>query len=200
MSLELTTPPSAYLIGLADAKAQLRIDQNDTEFDAYLTSLCQAADELITAETGGRIYTSRAFSWSRESWAPLPMRLPVAPNYGPSKASVSSVQYASTANDGTMLTLDPSQYWVSGKGATLEIRPRWGAVLPLIGDAPDGVVIAFAFALDGVPVPAKVVHCGRMLVSYWFNYQDAVAGINGRDSSNEPPFSVHDMLFSETWK
>ena len=199
MAIQTITPPDGGLLTLAEAKAHLRIEHTDD--DDLIAALILAVGDAIEDHTQ-RKYLAQELLWIRNHWAD-PMRLPIAPNGDSSNISIGTILFASL-QDGTMIELDPSIYWVRPHGPTVELVKRWFVIWPWLGDAPQRIQIPITITPpvdnDGaVIIPNRVKQAARLLLSHFFRHADAVVGVENRDSSTELPLGVSRLLASEQW-
>ncbi len=146
MSLILLTPPASEPVGLAEAKAHLKLDTSDD--DALVTSLITAARARSEWHSGRALVTQNwrlcLDDWPTDGIAEIPL---------PPLVSVQEV--AVTNADGIRHTLDPAVYRVDTASAP-------GRVIfndrPLSLRCRDGLEIAFTAGYGdagAVPVPIK---------------------------------------------
>lgn len=194
-ALRVVTPPAegALLISLEDAKTHLRVDFDD--HDQLITSLIQAAGDLVDDMTQRR-YFSQTLEWILDRWRG-DLVLPIAANGGFANIAVTAVNYYDLS--GTAQVLDPTMYWLRPHGATLKLIPRWYVIWPWLGDAAARVSVEIAISVDAVAIPGQVQHAARLLVSHWYNNLDAVVGVDNRDSSGPLPFGVEQLLVGQRW-
>lgn len=118
MSIRVVTAPTVEPVTLAEARLWCRIDDGDTSQDAMLTLLIQAMREYAENRTG-RAFVQRT----------LELTLPCFPDDGiielpyPPLVSVASVKYY--AYDGTLTTVDPSDYEVDTYGEPGRVQPAY---------------------------------------------------------------------------
>ncbi|MDX0251154.1 hypothetical protein GOC31_20875 [Sinorhizobium meliloti] len=163
----LITPPESHPVTLAEAKAHLRVDDNDS--DALITSLIGAASNYLDGYTGilGRALVTQ--SW-RQDFAGFShsLCLPLAP-----VSTVSAVKYIDTA--GTEQTLPSSVYQLLhvARGAAVVLRP--GQSWPQTRSQLDAVRVEFVAGVPVEDVPAAVKHAMLLLIGHWYENRESVA-------------------------
>lgn len=182
--LDIITPPAGSGLTLAELKAHLREEQDDTANDDGIAALGLVAVGLIEASVQ-RAYAVRTLEWTLPAWRSS-LRLPIAP-----VQAVEAVRYVDLA--GTEQTLDPSAYLVAVSGRSRAVVPRRGTAWPLLGQGERPVVVRFR--AGGVALPATVRHAAKLLVSHLYDNREAVANA----SLVEMPFGVEALISAERW-
>lgn len=196
MAVRVITPATQLLVSRDDLKAQLRLEQTDTDSDTQIDALNAAAQALVEMMTQRR-YGAQVLEWVRDSWCDT-MVLPLAPGGDSSKVTINSVKYADL--EGVQQTLDPAtMYWVRPAGPTQSVVRQWFAVWPWLGDAAERVVIRFTIASEPTDAPANIIHAIKLLVGHWYANREAVVGVNNRDSSGPLPLGVEELVDAERW-
>jgi uncharacterized phiE125 gp8 family phage protein len=162
--IEVITPPSPELLLLAEAKAHLRIETNDS--DAWLTSRIVAAREYVEHETG------RSFGTQT-----LRMTLPVFADAvaleRPPIVSVSSVTYLDAA--GVRQTVPaPTYYLDRSEPVTPVLRRAISAQWPVTGDQIGGVEINYVAGTWGAR-PEAAIEFMLLLLGTMFENREADA-------------------------
>lgn len=191
-------------LGLADAKAFLRVDIPDD--DLLISTLITAArrtceNQLRQAfltqtwtlyldsfpSAGG--YYNRAIREIWPSLGGLPSGLGFYPGLIPNSTgvidiprpplqSITAVQYYDFS--GTLQTVDPSQYNVS-LGTPARIQPQYSHVWPISRPTIDSVQIPFVAGYGSSPmkVPLTVLQGMKMLITHWYENRDTISqGVN----------------------
>jgi uncharacterized phiE125 gp8 family phage protein len=190
MTLRVVTGPTERPAALQRVKDQLHIDHSDDDF--LIDSLILTALGRLEAATQRRFLT-QTLEWVLPYW-PARIRLPVAPV---ATGGVVSIKYVDL--QGVQQTLDPSLYVAAPSGHTLEIRPAFGSVLPLIGlDAVEGVVIRFVAGRAASAISEATRTALTMLVGALYE---------NRDESNPVklgptglPETVESLITEEFWE
>ena len=182
MTAALITPPALEPVGLADAKAHLRLDSNDD--DALITAALAAARVHVEAATrrclieqGWRVYLDR---WPRKrivALSPAPL------------LAVDAVTVYDANGDPT--TVDPDDYEVD----TIAVPGRLmlsGAAPVTVGRAMNGIEIdvTAGYGPSGVDVPAPLRQAIMMLAAHWYEHRGAV----GHDLAGSVPPLGFDAL------
>lgn len=193
LSYQLVTPPAVEPVSLALAKQQCRVDF--TEEDALIELYISGARELVEKRTGRAIYNQTwkrtldhfPLWWSADGtvnpsyrsdwpyysdfWNRITIDLPM-----PRCVSVTSITYQ--AVDGTLTTLDPSQYVVDVTSEPARIVPAantfWPSAMTYV---PGSVVITFVAGSygDGTVTdtcPAAVKQAILLCVGHWYKNRE----------------------------
>lgn len=165
MGLTLVTPPTADPVSLEEAKAQVRVHQDDE--DAYIASLITAATRHVE-RTLGISLMERTYKLTLDAFADA-IELPRGP-----VSSVTSVQYVdvggltqTVATDAysTDLISAPRQWLVRNSGAT------W----PTTIDAVNAVSVTYVAGYDELPAElADLKHAILLLVGHWYAQRETV--------------------------
>jgi uncharacterized phiE125 gp8 family phage protein len=118
MTTREISPPAALAVTLAEARDQLRIEQDNTAFDTQLTIWIAGITKEAEHATG-RVFVNRAMRATLDRFEPSICLS--APTF-----SVESVKFIDV--DGQLRTLDPADYF-----ADLVTEP--GYVMPQVGKA-----------------------------------------------------------------
>ena len=144
MQLIQTVAPTAYPVGLAEAKDHLRVDH--TEQDTLITGLIAAATEAVEVFTGRQLVAATwqmrldAF-WPGYLWLPHPPLL-----------SISSIQYVD--ENGDTQTLSSSTYDVNVNGLIGQLYLAYGQSWPTTLGHPNSVIVTY-MAGHGAPFTAN---------------------------------------------
>jgi uncharacterized phiE125 gp8 family phage protein len=146
MSMIQVSPPAALAVSLATAKDQLRIEQDDTAFDALLTLWIEGITASEAEHVTGRAFVNRPMRVALDSF-PDAIRL-AAPAY-----SVESVKYLDP--DGVEKTLDPADYYADKVTEPGYIVPASGKAWPATAVQVNTVTVDFTagYGPDGSTVP-----------------------------------------------
>lgn len=174
MSLVMTSGPALEPVGLAEAKAHLRVD--GTAEDALIQSLIvtsrlhiEAALGLALITQGWSIFLDR---WPKSGRLQFPLR-PVA--------AVSQVRIWNA--DGVAQTLSPTVFLLDGQGVPPRLVAIDGSLQHEPGRPVNGIEVAFVAGFGPAPadVPATIRHAILLLVAHWFENREPIeigAGIN----------------------
>ncbi|MGX1495176.1 putative phiE125 gp8 family phage protein [Labrenzia sp. MBR-25] len=185
MGLTLVTGPGAEPVSLAELKAWCRVDFTDD--DTLLASNGVAAREFVEQATGRQL-VSATWKMTARCFGAVQLRLPKPP-----LQSVTSVEYRDA--DGTLQTLDPSDYLVDLPSNSIEPVDSW----PGVGDYPDAVQVTFVAGYgDAEAVPQTIKHAIQCLSAHWYeNREPAVIGV----SAAEVPTHVRSLINqAKTWR
>jgi uncharacterized phiE125 gp8 family phage protein len=146
MAIREISPPAALAVTLAEAKDQLRIDQDDTAFDKQLTIWIAGITEEAEHATG-RVFVNRPMRVTL-AWFEPSIRLS-APTF-----SVESVKFVDV--DGQERTLDPAKYFADQVTEPGYVMPQVGKAWPATLARANTVMIDFTggYGPDSTTVPA----------------------------------------------
>ncbi len=173
----VTAAPAEEPVSLAQARAQLQIEADDSDFDTELAIYIPAARQYVEAYTGLKLVT-QTVDLRCSCFADLG-RLPLAP-----VASITSVKYLDT--EGAEQTLDPS-VWEACLVPALEprIRLKVGQTWPTRRPVDDAVrVVAVAGYGAAAAVPAPIVLAMQLLIGDWFANREDSTALNLRPMPN----------------
>jgi Phage gp6-like head-tail connector protein len=184
-NLAVLTPPAEEPISLVTAKLHLRV--TITAYDDLITALITAARELVEKEVRRALVTrtyqlrmnrfpfwAPAFAWNPLVFERLPMGI-----YGhihvpkPPLIAVNSIQYLDV--NGTLQTLDPSQYLVDAGGILQgAITPSYGNYFPQTRYQLDAVLISYDAGYGAASaVPTSLCQAMLLLVGHWYRNTEA---------------------------
>jgi uncharacterized phiE125 gp8 family phage protein len=188
MGYQLVTPPTGEPVGLADAKAHLRVDAAVTDDDALITLLIGAVRQYAEQLTARSLITQQwrlvldAFPGPSLMGVPagVPFSLPghaILLEKGPVQG-IDAITY--TSPDGSTQTLAPEQYFADLSGTLVRITPPFGQIwpitLPQIGSVHVLFTAGYGSAAD---VPAGLVQWIKLrLGTLYENREDVVTGKN----------------------
>lgn len=190
-SVTVSADPAAEPLTRAQAKAHLRIDTDITDDDALVDALIQAAREW-TENYCRRSWVRRTLQLRMDCF-PEVIRLPRGP-----VSAITSVKY--TAQDGTLTTLDASNYQTDlygipprialVHGATWPI-PQYGAINAVLVTYTAGYAPDEASPTDhAANVPAAVKAAMKLLIGHWYENRELAA----ERQLYEAPFAVKALL------
>lgn len=139
--------PAAEPVTLAQAKAFVSIDDDETAFDAQLASFVTAAREQVENITGARL-GGQQVQLLGDSFADL-ARLPIGPI-----SSIDEIEWE--ASDGTLTVIDPADYELAGAGLARSVRPVPGTSWPQGALRAEAVRVKATIGFDPVPGPLTV--------------------------------------------
>jgi uncharacterized phiE125 gp8 family phage protein len=189
--IELVTPPTGSVIGLAEAKKHLRVEIPDD--DALIQRLIRAATTACELEIAGhRQFLSATFDVQVEDWWDGKLKLPRPP-----LQSITSVKYFDAA--GVEQTLGATNYIVRKpwrQPGTIEWAPS--VVWPdLELDRSHPITIRFVAGYGGAAnVPETIKQAILLLLGHWFENREAQVAAVGMWVQNLE-FSVKALLEME---
>jgi len=166
MSFHLTpSPPVAgygeALLPLAAAKAHLSIEADDTQDDALIESLRDAAIETVEQYCGIRLAPCTGIEAHFEAFAPK-LRLGIGPAFS---VSVTGISYDV---QGVTTVLDASAWRIAAGGALV---PAAGTCWPYA----DAVMVTFDAGYPAGECPPALIIAVKMLVAHFYRNREAVA-------------------------
>lgn len=157
MGLTLVTPPTEYPVTLAEAKAQCRIVNDDS--DARLTAFIAAATAHVE-KTLGVSLMERSYRLTLDAFSDA-IELPRGP-----VQSVTSVQYVD--EDGATQTVATSDYTVDLVSRSAWIVRNSDATWPDLLDAVNVVTVEYVAGYDTLPADFDDVKAAILLtVQHW---------------------------------
>jgi uncharacterized phiE125 gp8 family phage protein len=191
MTLRVTENPTSGMVTLAQAKAQLRLEQDCDDEDAILGRLILVATGEVEAITQRRFVT-QTLEWVLQHWQNCPLRLPIAPV---ATDGVESIAYVDL--NGATQTWSAAEYVVAPDGDTVAIRPKVSFTFPLLDpDAAEPIVITFVAGTAIEAVSPLATHaCLMILTELYKNRGDSLEV----EASAELRQRVTSMLLPETW-
>jgi uncharacterized phiE125 gp8 family phage protein len=138
--------PAVLAVALDEAKAQLRIDPDETAFDAQLTIWIAGITREAEHATG-RVFVNRPMRATLDGFEPA-VRL-AAPTF-----SVASVKFVDL--DGQQRTLDPADYFVDQVAEPGYVTPQVGKAWPATLARANTVTVDFTggYGPDATTTPA----------------------------------------------
>ena len=181
----LVTAPTAALLTLAEAKAQLRVDHTDE--DTYIQALVDAAVAYFDGYSGrlGRAILEQTWRLDFEGFG-SELRLPVG-----NVLAVSSISYYDGSDAQQTLQTSVYQTLVDHLGPYIALKP--GQAWPSTYSRADAVRVTWTAGYGGAAasVPLPVKHAALMLVAHWY---DNRAAVSVRDTATEVPFAVEALI------
>lgn len=202
MALSLVTAPATEPLSLAEAKAHLRVDQDDE--NDLIATLVIAAREYVETHTHRALITQTwdyqldgfPAMWSTVDvdarqvhtgaiWFPKPPLL-----------SVTSLTYVDTA--GVTQTWDAGNYTVDApagpKARMGRLVPAWSLYYPVARTVPNAVTVRFVAGYGGAAlVPASLKAGMKLLIGNWWLNREAGQIVRG--SADILPFGVDALLW-----
>lgn len=181
--LSLVAAPTDVPVSLAEAKAHLLVDDNDS--DGLIAAYTQRAIAVIDGPFGiGRCMVTQTWRMSLDQFPFGPFTIPLGP-----VASVTSIKYLDAG--GAEQTLDPASYWQSLNRSPAEIHPAYGVSWPTYRAMPGSVKVDFVAGTPAAAVPADLKAAVLLLVGSYYANREAV---NVGDSVTELPLGVTSIL------
>lgn len=180
-----TVAPASALIATADAKAHLRIDDDDQ--DEYVDGLVAAATSWLDGYSGvlGRALITQTWAQSFDGFPSCgTIRLALGP-----LGAVSSVSYRL---DGTATTLSSSIYRTGTDHLGPFVALIDGETWPSPDIRADAVTVTWTCGYGAADdVPESIRQAALLLIGHWYaNRETAVVGV----SANEVPLAVDALI------
>ena len=165
-SIKRTSSPSNLPVSLVEAKSHLRLSPNDTTHDDQLSLLLEAATERLEQDLDRQIMTAtychEQLNWNQNDPVNGEIKL-----YRKAITAVTSVSYVD--EDGSVITLDPSEYVVDLVRSCVfpAVGTQWPTVHP---NHPNAVSVDFTagYGDDGSTVPRLLKQAILLCVGKWF--------------------------------
>ena len=198
LSYKLITPPAAEPVSVMMLKRQVRVDfpDDDTLLGIYVTAAREYAEKytrraffnqtwelaldhfpLPTFKTTLTAEERHDWPFFGSSWDYFAIRLPK-----PTCVTVNSVSYLDLSS--TLVTLDPSTYYVDNTGEPARLVPSANQFWPYTQQyLPGSVRIQFTAGSygDGVTVntcPQSIVLAIMLLAAHWYEHREDVSELN----------------------
>ena len=183
MALVLTAAPAAEPIGLAEAKAHLRVDADDE--DALIASLIAAA-RIFVERTLGVALITQGWSYFLDFWPRSTcVTLPVLPVQAVSAVTLHDAQGGASVLDAENYAVD-----VLSTPARLVLKSAAPAIVTRELNAFE-IAFAAGYGDEASDVPAPIRQALTLLVAHWFERREPV--VLGA-SAQEVPTTVAGLL------
>lgn len=180
----LITPPEGTPITLAEAKANCRVDADNTDEDGLITGLIDSATSLLDGYSGtlGRCLMTQTWRVSADSLSSC-MRLPF-----PAASVVVNV----TDEAGTPSTVASSNYTLlhDARGSYVQFKDAYSYPTDLAETAAVTIDVTAGYG-DAEDVPAAIRQAMHLLVAHWFSNREAV---NVGNITSALPFAVDALI------
>jgi uncharacterized phiE125 gp8 family phage protein len=181
-AVTVSVEPTVEPITLAEAKLQLRVDDDITSDDGLISALITAARQKVEIETRRALVTqTQVLKLDQFPSGENPViELP-----NPPLQSVSAVQYVD--QNGDTQTLAASEYIVDTVSEPARITPAYNTFWPLTRAQINAVTVTFVCGYasgSGSPtdyaanVPQALKAAIKLLVGHWYENREAVAAAN----------------------
>lgn len=182
----LVTPPAETPVSLAQVKAHLRIEPDDTSEDALLGALIAAAVSYLDGWTGilGKCLVTQSWAQTFRSFPCDPFRLALGP-----VQTITSVKYFDASN--VQQTYPSGNYDKFTDALGTFLRLGAGFSWPGLYGRSDAVVVTYACGYgDADAVPGAIKQAMLLLIGHWYQRRENV--VDGQVS--ELPFAVSALL------
>jgi uncharacterized phiE125 gp8 family phage protein len=181
MTAALITPPAIEPVQLADAKAYLRVDNDDE--DDFINAAVAAARMHVETLTR-RVLIQQSWRVYLDSWPRTRVvTIPVAPLIAVESVTVYD-------RNGEPTTLSPDDYQVDTTSVPGRLMPY--ATVPLAERTINGIEIdvTAGYGAAGIDVPSPLRQAMMMLIAHWFEHR----GVVGHDLAGDVPPHGFDAL------
>lgn len=166
LTLQQTTPPTAYPVTLDHAKKQCRIlwdDENDYISDVLIPAATQYVQNYLNRQLITATWKFYLDEFPREICVP---RAPVQ--------SITSIEYVDT--DGVTQTLAASTYRVDVVSQPARIVEAWGKVWPSTQGSINSVIVTYVagYGATYASVPADIRAAILLLIGHWFENRETI--------------------------
>lgn len=183
--LTLVTGPAATPISLPEAKAHLRVDDNDS--DVYINQCIDRAVAAVDGPNGiGRCLMSQSWLLALDRFPETEFTIPLGP-----VQSITSIKYLDPS--GIEQTLSAGNYWPSLNKNPVTIHPGYGLAWPFYRLMPGSVKVEFIAGTTVDKVPADIKAALLLLVGHYFFSREAVV-VGDALRVNELPMGVEAIL------
>ncbi|MFN9743031.1 MAG: head-tail connector protein [Acidobacteriota bacterium] len=167
MGYRLITPPAAFPVTLAEAKAQCRVDHADD--DAILNRLIAAATSYLDARAGvlNRCLINQTWELTLDAFPPDEIQIDLGP-----VQSIVDVNYDDPSGAAQSLVVTSYILDAASPTAWVVSQDDWPATI----EAVNAVRVRFIAGYGGTSaaVPDAIRHAILMLVSHWYENREAV--------------------------
>lgn len=169
MTLKLITPPAEEPITLAEAKAQCRIDADETAEDAFLQSLIQSAREIAEHLTGRALVTQTLELVLDAFPAAFVLRRPPT-------IAIESVKFLDST--GTQQTINPADTLLDKDSEPGYLVPAYGKTWPDSFPVPNAVRVRYTAGYGGAAeVPQSIKAWMKLMIgTAYANRETVLAG------------------------
>ncbi|HEY8604720.1 head-tail connector protein [Tsuneonella suprasediminis] len=162
----VTDMPVGHPLSVAEAKRQLRIEQDDTDQDDHIADLCAAAHRKAERDIGYPILRQ-----TRETHLSDFPRAPIWLGGGDAPEVV-SIRYR--GSDNQVQNLAATEYVLDAVSRPAQVFPANGS-WPRTAGLPGSVVIEWRAGWDDAnDVPDDLLQAMKLIVGHWFLYREAV--------------------------
>lgn len=190
--LRVVTPPVTEPLSLAEAKSQIRVEQDVSDEDSYLLLLIGAAREFCE---GRKCYSfvEQTLEYAIDDF-PCSGTTIELPRATPLR-SIASVKY--TDSDGTEHTWDASEYSADTSSTPGRVVPKYGVAYPSFTPATrNAVKITYVCGppveSPALPIPSRYKLAMGQLIAHWYLNREAT--IIGFQHGEKMAISVEDLL------
>lgn len=166
MTLKLITPPSEEPITLAEAKAQCRIDSDETADDAFLQALIKAAREMAEHQTG-RAFVTQTLELVLDGFhAAFVLRRPPT-------IAIESVKFLDST--GVQQTLNPVDTLLDNDSEPGYLVPAYGKTWPDSYPVPNAVRVRYTAGYgDRTKVPESIKQWMLLMIGTGYANRETV--------------------------
>lgn len=185
--LSLETAPAVSPLTLEETKRHLRVVEENTDDDAYIQELIDAATAELDGENGwlGRALITQTWTLHMDRFpaSDCGISIPLPP-----LVSVTEIRYFDSNNDAQVL--DADYYTVDGRREPGQIKNIYGRTWPSTYPVAGAVEIEFIAGYGDAPedVDALIRHYLKLRIGQWYATRESV--IIGSIVNEMPHFST----------
>lgn len=183
LALSVTTGPTEEPITLDDAKAHLRVDNDDAGENAWITTAIQAAREQVENDTRRALFT-QTLRLNLDRF-PLGNTIQIP---RPPLQSVASITYVDS--NGDTQTWASSNYIVDTASEPGRIVLAYGKTWPTAREQANAVAVNFVAGWTSLTMPAAVKQLMYLWVGHWHENREAV---NVGNITSEYPLAIDSL-------
>ena len=168
MNLIRVVEPAVEPVPLSDIKAHLRLTPSD--FDSQLNGLIAAARDYTEAVLCRRALITQTLEVRVDAFWGHALLLPRPP-----AQSIVSVKYLDSG-DGSLVTLDPSQYVLDQHSDPARLLCSYGNTFPVARRDPSAVTVRYVagYGAAASDIPPSLQLLIRLRVATWYQQPEAV--------------------------
>jgi uncharacterized phiE125 gp8 family phage protein len=190
MSLTVVTAPAAEPISLAEARAHLRVTDNEEDglIAGYMRAALQFVETHLARALVNRTYDLKLdWCWPLNACGRRSIELPMPP-----AVSITSISYVDA--EGANQTLASTEYQFAQPLQIGTIFEAYGKTWPTIRQQPEAITVRFVagYGAAASAVPEPIRQAMLLLVGHWYaNREPVIVG----STVAELPLAVDALLF-----
>lgn len=180
----LIVPPADTPVSLADAKANCRVDADNTDEDGLISSLISAATSMLDGYSGilGRCLVTQTWQVTADSFSRC-IRLPFP-------ASDVAIEVRDSSGGSDPVSASDYSLLLDERGSYIRFNDDYSYPTDLAEVAAVSIEVEAGYG-DPADVPAAIRQAILLLVAHWFANREAV---NVGNITSAPPFAVDALI------